>query len=35
LRTDLYGRPLPYAPKLPVCTGLLYAGQNDSESVLQ
>lgn len=35
MRTDRYGRPLPYSPKLPVCTGLLYAGQNTAESVLQ
>ena len=35
LRTDIYGRPLPYAPKLPVCAGLLYAGQNTGESLLQ
>ncbi len=35
MRLDAYGRPLPFAPKLPVCTGLLYAGQNTSDSVLQ
>lgn len=31
LRTDIYGRPLPFAPKLPVCNGLLYAGQNTTD----
>lgn len=36
LRTDIYGRPLPYAPKLPVCAGQLYAGQNAADQpVLQ
>ena len=36
LRTDIYGRPLPYAPKMPVCAGLLYAGQNSADQpVLQ
>ena len=35
LRTDLYGRPLPVTPKLPVSTGLLYAGQNPGPSLLQ
>ncbi len=34
LRTDLTGRPLPYAPKLPVCQGLLYAGQSTDQPVL-
>ena len=27
LRIDTYGNPLPFAPRLPVCDGLLYAGQ--------
>ncbi|BDI32968.1 hypothetical protein CCAX7_50190 [Capsulimonas corticalis] len=27
LRCDSYGNPLPFAPRLPVCDGLLYAGQ--------
>ena len=35
LRTDLYGRPLPVTPKLPVSTGLLYSGQNTGPSLLQ
>ena len=35
LRTDVYGRPLPVTPKLPVSTGLLYAGQNPGPSLLQ
>ncbi len=36
LRTDMYGRPLPYTPKLPVCAGQLYAGQNSADQpVLQ
>ncbi len=35
LRTDVYGRPLPFTPKLPVSTGLLYAGQSDPQSLLQ
>ncbi len=34
LRTDLYGRPLPFTPKLPVSTGLIYAGQGDPQSLL-
>ena len=35
LRSDLYGRPLPLTPKLPVSTGLLYAGQPTGQSLLQ
>ena len=35
LRTDLFGRPLPITPKLPVSTGLLYSGQNPGPSLLQ
>ncbi|MBV9850321.1 MAG: hypothetical protein JO250_11650 [Armatimonadetes bacterium] len=35
LRTDIYGRPLPVTPKLPVSTGLLYSGQNTGQSLLQ
>jgi hypothetical protein len=35
IRTDLYGRPLPFTPKLPVSTGLIYAGQSDPQSLLQ
>ena len=35
LRTDKYGRPLPSAPKLPVCAGLLYAGQSFDQPILQ
>jgi hypothetical protein len=27
LRYDEYGRPLPFAPRLPVCPGLMYSGQ--------
>ncbi len=34
LRTDIYGRPLPYTPKLPVCAGQLYAGQNSADQPL-
>ena len=35
LRSDIYGRPLPLTPKLPVSTGLLYAGQPTGQSLLQ
>ena len=35
LRSDQYGRPLPFAPKLPVSTGLLYAGQSGDVPILQ
>lgn len=35
LRYDPFGRPLPVAPKLPVCTGLLYAGQSNERPILQ
>lgn len=36
MRSDIYGRALPFSPKLPVCTGLLYAGQNTTDqSALQ
>ena len=31
MRLDLYGRALPFSPKLPVCAGLLYAGQNTTD----
>ena len=31
---DIYGRPLPVTPKLPVSTGLLYAGQSPDQSLL-
>lgn len=36
MRSDIYGRALPFSPKLPVCAGLLYAGQNTTDqSALQ
>lgn len=35
LRTDIYGRPLPFSPKLPVSTGLLYSGQGNPQSLVQ
>ncbi len=35
LRSDQYGRPLPFAPKLPVSVGLLYAGQSGDAPILQ
>lgn len=36
MRSDIYGRALPFSPRLPVCAGLLYAGQNTTDqSALQ
>jgi hypothetical protein len=35
LRSDVYGRPLPFTPKLPVSTGLLYSGQSGEAPLLQ
>ena len=35
LRSDIYGRPLPWTPKLPVSTGLLYSGQSGEPPLLQ
>jgi len=35
LRSDAYGRPLPFTPKLPVSTGLLYSGQSGEAPLLQ
>ena len=35
LRSDKYGRPLPFTPKLPVSTGLLYSGQSGEAPLLQ
>ncbi len=35
LRSDMYGRPLPFTPKLPVSTGLLYSGQSGEAPLLQ
>ena len=35
LRSDLFGRPLPFTPKLPVSTGLLYSGQSGEQPLLQ
>ncbi len=35
LRSDMYGRPLPFTPKLPVSTGLLYSGQSGEPPLLQ
>ena len=35
LRSDIYGRPLPFSPKLPVSTGLLFAGESSEPPLLQ
>ena len=35
LRSDKYGRPLPFTPMLPVSTGLLYSGQSGEAPLLQ
>ena len=35
LRSDPYGRPLPFSPKLPVSTALLFAGQSSEPPLLQ
>ena len=35
LRSDMYGRPLPFTPKLPVSSGLLYSGQSGEAPLLQ
>ena len=35
LRSDIYGRPLPFSPKLPVSTALLYAGDSSEPPLLQ
>ena len=35
LRSDQFGRPLPFTPKLPVSPGLLYAGQSGDAPLLQ
>ena len=35
LRSDAYGRPLPFTPKLPVSTALLFAGQSSEPPLLQ
>ena len=35
LRVDAYGNPLPFAPKLPVCAGLLYTGESSAQSLFQ
>ncbi len=35
LRSDKYGRPLPFTPKLPVSPGLLYSGQSGEAPLLQ
>lgn len=35
LRSDQYGRPLPFTPKLPVSTGLLYSGESGEPPLLQ
>ena len=35
LRSDAYGRPLPFSPKLPVSTGLLFAGESSEPPLLQ
>jgi len=35
LRSDQYGRPLPFTPRLPVSTGLLYAGESGEAPILQ
>jgi hypothetical protein len=35
LRSDAYGRPLPFSPMLPVSTGLLYSGDSSEPPLLQ
>ncbi len=35
LRSDKYGRPLPFTPMLPVSAGLLYSGQSGEAPLLQ
>ena len=35
LRSDAYGRPLPFSPKLPVSTALLFTGQSSEPPLLQ
>ncbi len=35
LRSDKYGRPLPFTPNLPVSMGLLYSGQSGEAPLLQ
>ena len=35
LRSDAYGRPLPFTPKLPVSTALLFAGESSEPPLLQ
>ena len=35
LRSDIYGRPLPFTPMLPVSTGLLYSGESGEAPLLQ
>jgi hypothetical protein len=35
LRSDVYGRPLPFTPKLPVSTALLFAGESTEPPLLQ
>ncbi len=35
LRSDQYGRPLPFTPRLPVSTGLLYSGESGEAPILQ
>ncbi|MDQ2798318.1 MAG: hypothetical protein M3Y13_01595, partial [Armatimonadota bacterium] len=35
LRSDQFGRPLPFSPKLPVSTALLYAGESSEPPLLQ
>ncbi len=35
LRSDQFGRPLPFTPKLPVSPGLLYSGQSGEAPLLQ
>ncbi len=35
LRSDQFGRPLPFTPNLPVSTGLLYSGESGEPPLLQ
>ena len=35
LRSDIYGRPLPFTPKLPVSTALLFSGESTEPPLLQ
>jgi len=35
LRSDKFGRPLPFTPSLPVSTGLLYSGESGEPPLLQ